>query len=93
MVVELSEVWLVAAPRDESDWEEGPAGRRARAAKEAQLAAAEVERLSKPHGSDKEQRGLGWSFLSHLGTMLLHRLQLRVHNVHLCFRVSPFTAR
>lgn len=45
MVVELSDVVLCVAPREESDWEEGPALRRAQAAKQAQLAAAELAKL------------------------------------------------
>jgi hypothetical protein len=44
-VVELSDVVLCVSPRDESDWEEGPALRRAQAAKQAQLAAAELAKL------------------------------------------------
>jgi predicted Rossmann-fold nucleotide-binding protein len=43
--VELSDVVLCVAPREESDWEEGPALRRAQAAKQAQLAAAELAKL------------------------------------------------
>ena len=86
--MELTQVWLLATPRDESDWEEGPAGRRAEAAKEARLAAAEMGRASKTPGSGGETpRGLGWSFLSHLGAILLNRLQLKVNDVHICFQV------
>jgi len=45
LIVELSDVVLCVAARQESDWEEGPALRRARAAKQAQLAAAELTKL------------------------------------------------
>lgn len=45
MVVELSDVALCVSPREESDWEEGPALRRLQAAKQAQLAAAELAKL------------------------------------------------
>ena len=48
--ISLADVYLCAAPRPESDWEEGPAGARAFAAKRARLAAVEMERLSKPAG-------------------------------------------
>ena len=47
MVIELADVQVCAAPREEADWEEEPARRRALAAKQAQLAAAELERLAK----------------------------------------------
>ena len=47
MVIELADVRLCASPREESGWEEGPARQRALAAKQAQLAAAELERLAK----------------------------------------------
>jgi len=45
LVVELSDVVLCISARQESDWEEGPALRRAQAAKQAQLAAAELAKL------------------------------------------------
>jgi hypothetical protein len=82
-------VWLVATPRDESDWEEGPAGRRAEAAKEAQLAGAEMGRVSRSPGTGAEgSRSMGWSFISHLGVLLLNRLQFKVNDVHICYQVG-----
>jgi hypothetical protein len=45
LVVRLVDVTLRLAGRDETDWEEGPALRRAQAAKQAQLAAAELAKL------------------------------------------------
>jgi hypothetical protein len=45
LVVELSDVLLTVSSREETDWEEGPALRRAQAAKQAQLAAAELAKL------------------------------------------------
>jgi len=91
-VVELTGVWLLATPRDESDWEEGPAGRRAEAAKEARLAAAEAGRVAKPPGAGGEApRGLGWSFVSHLGAILLNRLQFKVKDVHICYQVGDLS--
>ncbi len=47
VIVEMADVRLTASPREEAAWEEGPARRRALAAKQAQLAAAELERLAK----------------------------------------------
>ena len=52
--ISLADVYLCAAPRPESDWEEGPAGERARAAKRARLKAVEMERLSKPASSGED---------------------------------------
>lgn len=43
--MELSDVLLSVSAREETDWEEGPALRRAQAAKQAQLAAAELAKL------------------------------------------------
>ena len=62
------------------------------AAKQAELAALDLVRLSKPggrpgQGAGSEGSGLAWSFLSHLGTMLLNKLQMSVRNVHVCFQV------
>ena len=45
LIVKLRGVRLRLAARDETDWEEGPALRRAQAAKQAQLAAAELAKL------------------------------------------------
>jgi hypothetical protein len=47
LVVELSDVLLTVSSREETDWEEGPALRRAQAAKQAQLAAAELAKLGR----------------------------------------------
>lgn len=67
------------------------AGRRAQAAKQAELAALDLIRLSKPGGkvagTGGEGSSLASSFLSHLGTMLLNRLQLTIRNIHFCFKV------
>jgi len=38
-------------------------------------------------GNGAASRWSGWSFLSHLGRLLLRRLQLSVRNVHICFQV------
>lgn len=59
MIVELSDVVLCLAARQESDWEEGPALRRAQAAKQAQLAAAELTKLGNrvaATGSQQQQQ-------------------------------------
>lgn len=90
MLIELSDVTLCASPRGEADWEEGPASAREQAAKQAQLAAAELEKLSRRLAQEKGAgTGTGWSFLSHLGTLLLKKLQLSVNNVHIYFRETP----
>ena len=91
MVVELTGLWLLASPRDEADWEEGPAGARAQAARQARMAAAEMESLSGvPAGvtPEKEKGGFGWSFLTNLGIILLNRLQFKLEDVHLSFRAA-----
>ncbi|MEW5302355.1 MAG: hypothetical protein WDW36_005151 [Sanguina aurantia] len=46
LVLELSDVTLVATSREESEWEEGPALQREQAAKLHELAAAELHKLS-----------------------------------------------
>lgn len=76
--MELSDVVLCVTPRQESDWEEGPALRRAQAAKQAQLAAAELAKLGSrvaatgsSNGSKAAQQaattagggGAGWAWL------------------------------
>lgn len=91
VVVHLSDVWLCACPRTEEEWEEDMAGKRAQAAKQAELAALDLIRLSKPGGkvagASGEGSSLASSFLSHLGTMLLNRLQMTIRNIHFCFKV------
>ena len=68
------------------------AGQRAQAAKQAELAALDLIRLSKPGGkvagAGSEGSSLASSFLSHLGTMLLNRLQMTIRNIHFCFKVG-----
>ena len=91
MVVELTGLWLLASPRDESDWEEGPAAARAQAARQAKMAAAEMESLSGTASGvhpEKEKGGFGWSFLTSLGIILLNRLQFKLADVHLSFRAA-----
>ena len=91
VVLHLSDVWLCACPRTEAEWEEGKAGQRAQAAKQAELAALDLIRQSKPGGKSaaagNEGSSLASSFLSHLGTMLLNRLQMTICNIHICFKV------
>ena len=41
---------------------------------------------------DKERPGFKWSFLGHLGSILLNRLQLKINKVHLEFQVRYLTA-
>lgn len=90
VILEVSDVWLLAAPWDESELHEGGAGRRAQAAKAAQLLAEDMARVAKPPGGGdgREAKGLASSFLAHITRLLLNKLQLRVHNVHVCFSVS-----
>lgn len=88
----LSDVWLSVCPRTEEEWEEGMTGQRIQAAKQAELAALDLIRLSKPGGKGaapgNEGSSLASSFLSHLGTMLLNRLQMTIRNIHICFKVG-----
>ncbi|KAK9798969.1 hypothetical protein WJX73_003190 [Symbiochloris irregularis] len=83
VLVKLSGVSLTVAERPESDWEEGPAGKRASAAKLAQLAALELQALSAP---DAPARRSGWSLFSYIGTFLLNTLQLSIANVCVCLQ-------
>jgi hypothetical protein len=88
VVLHLSDVWLCASPRAEEDWEEDLAGQRAQAAKQAELAAMELVRSSGRNGTaSHDNSGLASAFLSHLGTILLNRLQMTIRNIHVCFKV------
>lgn len=92
-MLHLSDVWLCASPRGEDEWEEELAGQRAQAAKQAELAAMELVRSSRPAGKSgggaaNEGNGLASAFMSHLGTMLLNRLQMTIRNIHICFKVD-----
>ena len=53
-------------------------------------------RLSRPgskgatgSSATPEGSGFAWSFLSHLSSMVLNRLQMTISNVHICFQVGP----
>lgn len=101
VVVELSDVHLRVALRRDADLEEGPAGERAWAAKQAELAAAELAALAATSavggggGADAGGGGAGgggkggvlWGFMQHVLSMLVNRLQLTVRNVHVEFEV------
>ena len=84
-VGELSDVHITVSPRPEADWEEGPALRRAYAAKKAQLSAAESSRQLT--GAGKISGGYGWSILAWAGRVLLNKLQFRMRCTHICFKV------
>lgn len=102
LIVELSDVSLITSRRDETAWEEGPAARREQAAKQAQLAAAELSKLSSRLEADSAgaaaaaaqgaKRGLRWSIADYLTSFLLNRLQLSVRRVHVCFRAPTAAA-
>jgi len=85
--ISLADVYLCAAPRPESDWEEGPAGDRARAAKRARLKAVEMERLSKPAGSGERAQGLGRGSTLHAMTIKGQRVAPAVcrRTVHMLY--------
>lgn len=76
--ISLADVYLCASPRSEADWEEGPAGERARKAKRALLAAVEMERLSKPAGTAAVDRGSNGSMADNTGRPSLSSLPFAV---------------
>eukprot|EP00887_Chlorella_sp_A99_P007395 scaffold2.g7395.t1 len=93
VVIDLADVHLQVCLRDEHDLHEGPAGERAWAAKQAELAAAELQALAgggggaaAPAAGAQEGRGILWSFVQHLINLLVNRLQLTVRNVHVAFQ-------
>ena len=98
LVVELEDVTLEVTSRDDTDWEEGPALRRAQAAKQAQLAAAELAKLGsrvaaeghkqQEQSASSSKGGTRWSIVDYITSYLLNRLQLTVTNVHVCFKVG-----
>lgn len=108
VVIELSDVHLCLGLLDESDLAAGPAAERAWAAKQAELAVAELEAaaaasggvpgMAGPGGSNpaasgdggkaEGSKGMLWSFLQHMVTMLVNKLQLRVRNVHISLQVG-----
>lgn len=97
VVVELADVHLRVALRRDAEFEEGPAGERAWLAKQAELAAAELAALAAASAGDASggaaaaagrQGGVLWSFMQHVVTMLVNRLQLTVSNVTVEFEVG-----
>ncbi len=90
---------LRVALRRDAEFEEGPAGHRAWLAKQAELAAAELAALAAASAGDASgtaaaaaaagrQGGVLWSFMQHVVTMLVNRLQLTVRNVTVEFEVG-----
>ncbi|PSC70464.1 Methionine gamma-lyase isoform A [Micractinium conductrix] len=92
VVVELSDVHLRIALRRDEELSEGAAAERAWLTKQAELAAAELAALAAAQGggggSDAggtRAGGVLWSFVQHVLSMLLNRLQLSVSKVHIEF--------
>ena len=95
VVVELSDVHLRIALRRDEELSEGAAAERAWLTKQAELAAAELAALAAAQGggggSDAggtRAGGVLWSFVQHVLSMLLNRLQLSVSKVHIEFEVG-----
>eukprot|EP00803_Ostreobium_quekettii_P009394 evm.model.scf_204.13 EVM.evm.TU.scf_204.13 scf_204:99162-102872(-) len=88
IVVELSDVTLSCTPWDEHEWSGEASIKRARAAKQAQVAAAELEKLSTKVAADRggDGRNFRWILMTSLWSLLLRRLQLSVSNVHIFFQ-------
>ena len=76
LIIELTDVALEVGAREASEWEEGPALRRETAAKQAELAAAELAKLSRRSGWGR------WSIIQHLISYLLNNLQFSINNLH-----------
>jgi hypothetical protein len=96
VVVELADVRLRFALRRDEEMEEGPGGERAWAAKQAELAAAELAELAAAAGGGDaaaaaaaagRQGGVLDSLLRHVLSVLLNRLQLTVRRLHIEFEV------
>src|SRR4051794_18511647 len=79
LTIELSDIELQATPRDNNDWGEGPALARELLAKQAELAAAELAKLSKRSGWGR------WSVIEYLVTYLINNLQFSMTNLHVQF--------
>ena len=78
--MKLTDVRVVAAPRDTADWEAPAAERRAQAAKQAAVAAAELDKLRLASNSG------GGSMGTWIVGALVEALQLEVSRVHVCFQ-------
>eukprot|EP00798_Chlamydomonas_sp_ICE-L_P001433 gene1433-32806_t len=57
LIIELSDVTLCTTSREDDEWEEGPALERDQAAKQAELAAAELAKLSRRMAQHKAAKG------------------------------------
>lgn len=79
LTIELSDIELHVTPRAEQDWSEGPAQTRDRIAKQAELAAAEIAKLSKRSGWGR------WSVIERLVTYLINNLRLSITGLHMQF--------
>lgn len=87
LTIELSDIQLCATPRDELDWSEGPAQARDWVAKQAELAAAEIAKLSKRSGWGR------WSVIEYAVTYLVNHLQFSLTNLHVQFCDAPTSAK
>eukprot|EP00850_Spirogloea_muscicola_P014797 SM000108S14241 [mRNA] locus=s108:273586:291541:- [translate_table: standard] len=79
LVVSMENVTICAGPRKEAEWEAGPSEKRAREAKRAKLAAAELVKLSRRVSEDRS----GLSYISYLSAKIIDNVQISVSNIHL----------
>ncbi|GAQ80498.1 Vacuolar protein sorting-associated protein [Klebsormidium nitens] len=86
IIVALEDVVVTSGPREDAEWEAGPAEKRALAAKKAKLAAAEIRKLSERVSEDKS----GQSFMSYLSAKIIDNVQVAVKNIHIKYE-DPHT--
>lgn len=79
ILIALEEVYICTCRRDDSEWSVGAVEARELAGKKANLAAAELAKLSR-RVSDNQA---GQSFISYLSAKIIDNIQVTIQNVHI----------
>jgi vacuolar protein sorting-associated protein 13A/C len=89
--VEIEDVFLLAAPKEDAEWDEDEEERRIQAVKIEKLDSAEMLKDRNQEGMSQEEQQKNQSFTDSLVTKIVDNLQITVKNIHVRYEDSIST--
>lgn len=95
--IDIEDVFLLAAPREDAEYDEEEEARRAQSVKMEKLENAEILKERNTEGMSQEEQRRNQSFTQSLTTAIIDNLQISIRNVHFRYEDSiaspghPFT--
>ena len=86
--ITLEEVFLLAAPKEEEDYDEEEEAKRSHAVKMEKLESAELLKQKNTEGLSQEEQKKSQSFAESLTTAIIDNLQISIKNIHLRYEDS-----